>query len=381
MPTLTAVPTTRMSSTQIFSALLINLTIWFGICTVGAAGNFQDLLKEGRNLDFYRLWLSWVDNHVPLILMSSVLFITLRNCLSIINSAQKIARLYVGLALCFYPLHMFYNAASRTLRQSEELNWYNWMLSLATYDHFTWFLEFAWFTGTFAVVTAICIWHQGQERAAILQKAETANLNLHLALEQQRLRSIRQQLEPHFIFNALNAISALVRSNEKPIALSGIRQLSDLLRYALNASSKDWVRFSDELQFVRDYLALQNLRYGERLQVHIQGDSDTIMHGDCPPLLLQPLIENALRHDLDCHEQQCSIFLHFSLHGEQLRIHLKNSLGQQSTPNPGLGMGLGQTKTRLDLLYEGQAILHTKKTQEYFELTIHIPLQKPERIL
>jgi len=214
MPTLTAAPTTRMSSTQIFSALLINLTIWFGICTVGAAGNFQDLLKEGRNLDFYRLWLSWVDNHVPLILMSSILFITLRNCLSIINSAQKIARLYVGLALCFYPLHMFYNAASRTLRQSEELNWYNWVQSLATYDHFTWFLEFAWFTGTFAVVTAICIWHQDQERAATLQKAETANLNLHLALEQQRLRSITQQLEPHFIFNALNAISALVRSNE-----------------------------------------------------------------------------------------------------------------------------------------------------------------------
>jgi len=62
-------------------------------------------------------------------------------------------------------------------------------------------------------------------------------------------------------------------------------------------------RFGDELEFVQHYLALQKLRYGERLQIQIQGDNDALKTGDCPPLLLQPLIENVIRHDLDCHEK------------------------------------------------------------------------------
>jgi len=140
-------------------------------------------------------------------------------------------------------MHLLYNAALISIRKTSELSLKGTIHAFENYDKFNWFLEFAWFTGTFAVVTAICIWHQGQERAALLQNTETSNLNLHLALEQQRLRSIRQQLEPHFIFNALNAISALVRTNEKPMALAGIRQLSDLLRYALTTSSTEWVSF------------------------------------------------------------------------------------------------------------------------------------------
>jgi hypothetical protein len=356
----------------------VNLSIWLGICTVGAAGNYQDLVKEGRNLAFYRLWLSWVDNHVPLIFLSTVLFLTLRHRLWLIDSSRKIARLYLSLALGFFPLHMFYNAASRTLRQADTFTLSNWLHSLAQYDHFSWFLEFAWFTGTFAVVTAVCIWHQGQERAASLQKTETANLSLHLELEQQRLRSIHQQLESHFIFNALNAISALVRSNENHVAISGINQLSDLLRYTLEGSAKDWVSLGDELDFVSDYLALQKLRYGERLHVQTCGASDAVVHSDCPPFLLQPLIENALRHDLDCHDGPCTIRLEFSLEGDRLHIHLSNTVGEQVACNPGLGMGLVQTNARLNLLYDKQASLHTKKTPTHFEVDIHLPRHRPQ---
>jgi hypothetical protein len=367
-----------MSFPEIRRALLTNLAIWLSICTVGAAGNYQDLLKEGRNLEFYRIWLSWINAHIPLIILSSILFVTLRNRLHLIASAKKIAMLYLILAFSFYPVHLLFISATQTLRKASEFTFNNWMQSFAKFDNFTWFVEFAWFTGTFAVVIAICIWHQGQARAAALQKTETANLNLHLALEQQRLRSIRQQLEPHFIFNALNAISALVRSNEKPVALSGIRQLSDLLRYALSASQKDWVTFGDELRFVRDYLALQSLRYGERLQIQIEGDVEEILDGDCPPLLLQPLIENALRHDLDCHEEQSTIKLQFTVREQYVRIHLSNGINDHAAPNPGLGLGLAQTSTRLELLYNGNASLEIQKSATQFVLTIHMPLHQPE---
>lgn len=88
------------------------------------------------------------------------------------------------------------------------------------------------------------------------------------------------------MFNALNAISALVRQDDRTLALKGIRQLSDLLRYALVASERASVTLADELQFTRDYLALQRLRYRDRLQVQIEGESGEVLGADCPPLLV-----------------------------------------------------------------------------------------------
>ena len=207
---------------------------------------------------------------------------------------------------------------------------------------------------------------------------QTDNLKLNLALEQQKLQSLRQQLEPHFIFNALNAISALVRSNEKSVALSGIHRLSELLRYALTASNKDWVSFKDELDFIRDYLALQQLRYGDRLEVIIEGDTPAILHGDCLPLLLQPLIENALRHDLDCHEERSQIHMQLSLNADQVRIQIRNRLQAHAVKNPGLGLGLSQTRLRLEMMYKGKASVHISERSDEFSVVITTPLHRAD---
>jgi LytS/YehU family sensor histidine kinase len=149
------------------------------------------------------------------------------------------------------------------------------------------------------------------------------------------------------MFNALNAISALVRGGDSKLALVGINRLSDLLRYALAASVRDTVSVADELQFVRDYLDLQRLRYGERLQIRIEGDDDTLRQVECPPLMLQPLIENALRHDLDCHDSPSDIHLWFKRDGPDLHIGVSNPVNAQASPNPGAGLGLRNTHDRL----------------------------------
>ena len=359
-------------------ASLINLGIWLGICTVGAAGTYQDFLKNGDGQTFFRIWLYWIDNHFPLILLSGVLYLCIRKTPKLITSAKNITVLYLGLALSFFPMHILFCSATLPTLEGADFTLANWMNNFLHRSNFSWFIEYFWFTGTFSVVIALCAWHQAKERATSLQLAETANLNLHLALEQQRLRALRQQLEPHFIFNALNAISALVRANEKTIALSGISQLSNLFRYALTASTKDWVTIEDEMRFIRDYLALQILRYGNRLQMQILGGTAEVMQCDCPPLLLQPLIENALRHDLDCHEEMTDILLQFVLDKDQLQISLRNTIRLDTAKNPGLGIGLAHTRTRLELLYAGQAKLTTNRSETHFELRICIPFRNPE---
>jgi len=185
--------------------------------------------------------------------------------------------------------------------------------------------------------------------------------------------ALRAQLEPHFLFNALNAISALVRDDDKALALNGIGRLSDLLRYALSASVKSSATVAAELQFVRDYLDLQRLRYGERLRVHIEGDEALLHEVECPPLMLQPLIENALRHDLDCHAGPSDIRLAFARVGELLAIRVTNPLNAQASPNPGAGLGLANTRDRLRLMHPG-ATLQAGAQGERYVAEVRLPL-------
>jgi two-component system sensor histidine kinase AlgZ len=103
------------------------------------------------------------------------------------------------------------------------------------------------------------------------------------------------------------------------------------------------------------------------------------LQGDCPPLLLQPLIENALRHDLDCHEEKSDIHLNFSVTGAQVSIQLRNRIIDKTASNPGLGLGLSQTKTRLELMYQGAASMQVNHADDFFEVCITMPLYKPDQ--
>jgi LytS/YehU family sensor histidine kinase len=214
---------------------------------------------------------------------------------------------------------------------------------------------------------------EARARSEAFIKAQAENLNLHLALEQQRMQALRAQLEPHFIFNALNAISALVRGGDKADALAGIGRLSDLLRYALSATQREHATIAEELGFVRDYLALQRLRYGERLRIRIDGDDEAVRRGECPPLLLQPLIENALRHDLDCHDGQGDIRLSFERTADELLIRVMNPVSAWASPNPGTGLGLSNTRARLALA-DPRASLRTASQDGTFTAEISLPL-------
>jgi two-component system sensor histidine kinase AlgZ len=234
------------------------------------------------------------------------------------------------------------------------------------------FFEFSWLTFTFTAVVAACNWRQARNRERAWQLAQGENLALRLELAQQRMLALRGQLNPHFLFNALNAISALVRTQDSKMALAGIGHLSDLLRYALLASERDHVSLDDERQFVADYLALQKMRYGERLQVHIDSDARAAM-GEVPPLLLQPLIENALRHDLDCHEGASDIRLAFGGDAERLTISVSNPLVDARSTNPGLGLGLHHSRARLQLAYGDRASLMAGPANGRFVVAIDMP--------
>ena len=344
--------------------------LWTAISALGALQTYSDNLRLGVDSHYPSLLVTWfVEYAVPLIVLSAGSSLVLARWPALIARPRNVFVLFIGLVIVFQPAQRTYMA------------WLRGYLHVASFEDARQLLMkmllVGWFstTGTFAAILAIHYWRQARERELAWQRSQTDMLNLRLALEEQRMLALRAQFEPHFLFNALNAISALVREGDRTLALGGIGRLSDLLRYALSASTRNTVTVAAELQFVRDYLDLQRLRYGERLQIRIAGDEPMLHDVECPPLLLQPLIENALRHDLDCHDGPSDIQLSFVPEGDALTIRVTNPAGAHASPNPGAGLGLANTRERLRLMHP-TASLHTNLQDGRFVAEVRLPLDK-----
>jgi len=346
----------------------LTVLLWMAISVLGALQTYSDNRRAGiagRYLDLLITW--FVEYAAPLIVLCVGLGWALARWPAIGRRPRDVVLLGIGLILLFQPAQWTYIAWLRGYLHVQ--SWHDAGQLLLKMLLVGWFST----TGTFAAMLALHYFRQGRARELAWQTAQTDMLNLRLAFEQQRMLALRAQLEPHFLFNALNAISALVRDGDKALALGGIGRLSELLRYALAASSRDSVTVAEELQFVRDYLALQRLRYGERLQVTIAGEDDLLHAVACPPLLLQPLIENALRHDLDCRPGAGAIRLAFARTGAVLRIEVGNPAGGGASANPGAGLGLANTRARLALLDPAASL--TAATQDgWFIAMVCLPL-------
>lgn len=373
------IPMTRM-----FIIVMVNAIIWLFICGIGALGNYRDILNDDANtqnhIQFISLLWPWINGHIPLFILSTVFYILLIRFPKCLRTSKRVVLMYLCLATTYFPLHILLINLYPWYKKTTDYRITELFERITNLSHFSWFIEFAWFTGTFAVTVATWVWHDHQARQLQLQKSEQANLELHLALEQQRLHSLRQQLEPHFIFNALNALSALIRTNERAIALESVNNLSALLRYALNASRHEFVSLNDELSFLQDYMSLQILRYGRRLHFTIDRSSTVDLDLACPPLLLQPLVENALRHDLDCHEEEGNIEVRIEQKAEQLFITVRNSLSRDRGKNPGLGMGQSQTRERLALLFGERASFECLQSESEYIARLRLPCEPLEAI-
>lgn len=348
--------------------LLHTLLLWTAISALGALQTYSDNLRIGVDSHYVSLLATWaIEYGVPLMILSLGLGSALARWPVLIARPRNVALLCLGLVLVYQPAHWA---------------WIAWLRGYLTIDSLgdlrqlvLKMLLVGWFssTATVAAILAVHYSRQARERELAWQRTRTDLLDLRLALEEQRMLALRAQLEPHFLFNALNAISALVRGGDTALALGGIGRLSELLRYALAASTRSSSTVAEELAFVRGYLDLQRLRYGERLQVRIEGDGPTLHDAACPPLLLQPLIENALRHDLDCRAGPGDIRLTFARMGSDLAIRVTNPAGPGTPANPGAGLGLANTRERLRLMHPG-ASLQAGLQGERFVAEVRLPL-------
>jgi two-component system, LytTR family, sensor histidine kinase AlgZ len=223
---------------------------------------------------------------------------------------------------------------------------------LAARNKFSWWLEICMALAGFAMQAAHAAWVSSARQQAQWQQEEIEHLEL-------RLRLLQGQLKPHFLFNALNSISALVRTAERDLASAAMRKLHDLLHYVVHASEERWLPVAAEMAFLEDYMALQRLRNGERLGVVFNIDDQPWERLACPPLLFQPLLENAIQHALEVQRGPCEVQIRLRLENGIIIFEVRNPLFPNSRPSKGHGVGLASIRTRLATLFAQNASLET----------------------
>jgi two-component sensor histidine kinase len=206
--------------------------------------------------------------------------------------------------------------------------------------------------------------------------AEVHALRLELVAQQAQLQGLRAQLNPHFLFNCLNSLRELIVEDPRR-AQTMVTQLSGLLRYSLQSDHLEQVRLEDEVQAVKDYLALEAIRFEERLRVHwnIAPDANQV---PVPPMLLQTLVENALKHGISRLPQGGEISIQAQVRDSQLQLEVVNS-GELSEQLSEDGIGLRNARSRLQLLYGDQAKIvleNANGTHEQVRAVGTIPLQR-----
>lgn len=188
---------------------------------------------------------------------------------------------------------------------------------------------------------------------------------LRADLSEAELRALRSQLEPHFLFNALHSIAGLVRDQRNQEAVSMIAGLSGLLRQVLDSQPHQLVPLREELEFARQYLDIQQMRFADRLLVHWNIE-EAAKSALVPHLILQPLLENAVRHGTG------HIRLSASRDAAQLHIQIENA--GQLPPRSASGVGLAATEKRLATLYSGAASFTLASVPAGVRAELRIPL-------
>jgi hypothetical protein len=205
----------------------------------------------------------------------------------------------------------------------------------------------------------------------VSRDAERRGLELQVLAREAELRALRAQIDPHFLFNSLQSISALT-TVDPPAARRMCLLLADFLRDTLALGTRDRIPLSSELALVRRFLAVEQVRFGDRLQVDIAAEGAEAC--DVPPLLLQPLVENAVTHGVAHLIEGGTVRIRAERRVAALVVTVDNPCDADRPAGRGTGLGLRNVRARLESLYGNDALLRTDEAEGRFVVRLEMPL-------
>lgn len=237
----------------------------------------------------------------------------------------------------------------------------------------TGFFALRWFTGfilLMGVFTGSVLWVRSGEKA----DAGKRQAELNEKMRDAELHKLQHQLQPHFLFNSLNSINALVQVDPDQ-AQNMVQKLSDFLRFTLRRADEQWVSVEHEMEYLNLYLEIEKIRFRHRLdlQVNIQPETQA---QKLPTLILQPIVENAIKFGLYGTTGRVSISLNAVMEKSRVKITVTNPFDTEMlASNGGTGFGLKAVRRRLQLLYNRNDLLLTGHHENIYTTTVIIPIR------
>jgi LytS/YehU family sensor histidine kinase len=222
----------------------------------------------------------------------------------------------------------------------------------------------------FIWVSIYYVWHYVQ----LGRMNEIQKVRLETLVKELELKTIKAHINPHFIFNALNSIRALVDENPER-ARTAITELSNILRSSMQAEKLETVTLEKELLIVKDYLALETIRFESRLRVVYHIDEDTLDQ-PVPPMMLQTLVENAIKHGIGKQREGGVVEIWSEFNNDQHQLIIKNTGAiEDDLDIDNSGFGISSTKNRLALLFGDKANFFIQNTKDHMvEAVVRLPL-------
>ena len=352
--------------TQISSKQLL---LWFVSLSIAAFFLTQTAIIDDRGGHF-KFWEPWLLEYSAVYCYGLICPIIIVCCKAWsldeahrYQSIWKVGLLYIPFTFLFISLmvgtrHVAYLLAEDRLWENGEL--------LARYIYE--------FPKTLPFYFAVVLGTYTQMYFKTYQKEQirAAKLNEQLLIAQ--IGVLRNQLQPHFLFNTLNLISGTMYQDVDK-ADSIVMRLGDLLRYSLATEQKPWVTFNEEMQAMTSFLEIAQLRFGDRLttKIEIESQAKPIM---IPAMLLQPLLENAVKYGIEPSDDAGEIHLKAFIHDDKLNITITNPLLDNSNIKPSFGIGLKNTRERLELLYGDSAnVSVNQQGNDAIEVSVILPIQ------
>lgn len=278
------------------------------------------------------------------------------------------------------PVHAVAGTGFALLHLGWWLIWTQWVspyrLEDRAWTEMAWVYVQARFNVSFLVYWAIVGATHADTYAGRLRQRELDASRLAGQLSEARLGALRARIHPHFLFNTLHAISTLV-GRDPPRARDMIARLSDLLRLSLERDADQEITLREELEYIDLYLDIEQARFGDRLDVDLAIDPATL-DALVPNLILQPLVENAIRHGIARLERRGALRITASRANGRIEIRIVNDVPppEESSTAGGRGIGLGNLRQRLDALYGGGHALSARRVAESFEVTVELPFRE-----
>jgi two-component system, LytTR family, sensor kinase len=233
-----------------------------------------------------------------------------------------------------------------------------------------------WFVFVFALLTWSSLYF-GINSAMDLRLERARVVHALKLADMARLKVLQSQLNPHFLFNALNGVATLIREHRSWAAAKVVSTLSDFLRATLRTVNLPEIPVSEELVFIDQYIEIQQLRFADRLRVDVDAEEETYW-ALVPTLILQPLVENAVQHGVLSHERPGCVSVSIARCDRQLRIAVEDDgPGPAERGPPSFGVGLANTAERLQALYGDDAtMLIGRSPQGGFSVVLRLPFRE-----